>query len=60
MEIFDAAKEKKEKVWFWGFYFVSELADKEQTKNKNWNYTLPFDVINNCLKMSDANQMHWS
>lgn len=26
-------QKKKEKVWVWGLSFVSELADKEQTKN---------------------------
>lgn len=39
-------QKKTEKVWAWGFYFVSELAGKEQTKNKTWSYTLPFDMIN--------------
>lgn len=42
METSDAAREKKKEVWV---LFVSELADKEQTKKKNWSYMPPFCLI---------------
>lgn len=56
MEMSDAARSKK-RVWvcFWVF-FVSELADKEQTENKNWNYILPFCLIE--LKDLCTNQIY--
>lgn len=47
---------RKESGFASGFFFVSELADKEQTENKNWNYILPFCLIE--LKDLCTNQIY--
>lgn len=48
MEMSDDARGKKKKgsLDLLLDFVVSGLADKEQTKNKNWSYMPPFCLIN--------------